>query len=614
MNGNLMETTTRTWLQMQCMMISEVMQGLVLHIDSNNSTDKSSSPPSSITANWPPQETPAPGMTQAAEQVLVQQESLLTQTAPNEILLAQPIVVADQFWGVIVLRMASRPENDLQATQQLLQWGGVWLQLLLKQNASASYNTQYNKSQSAHHLQLLLKILAPQSLAQSASVLVNELASLLGSNRVSLGLCQGLSQGPSQGQSKGKALKLFAVSNNATFDQRTQAMQQIIQAMEEAAGQRQDLEYSADDDPPSSDQTTDSAGVLRNHQRLQETNHGAVYTWLLRHDQQVIGALTIEANPHKPLQSEEENQIKQLIVLVSPIFELKLQAQSGLWQHGRRQLKQYQQYWFKGRQAKGKYLVAGLALFIALLFVPADHKVTAEATLESTVKRVITAPQDGYLLAAVARPGTEVKRGETLAQLDNRELILEQRKWSGQLRQYRQEYDNALANYDRAQASILVTQVEQARIQLQLIAEKLKRTKLTAPIGGLIVSEDISQSLGAPVKQGQVLFEVAPLNRYRVQLLVDERNIRDLQLQQSGRLILSSLPGQTFAFTINKLLPLTEVRDGNNYFRVEAQLDQPSTLIRPGMTGSGKILVGTRSLGWLWFHDIIDWLRLKLWI
>ena len=59
---------------------------------------------------------------------------------------------------------------------------------------------------------------------------------------------------------------------------------------------------------------------------------------------------------------------------------------------------------------------------------------------------------------------------------------------------------------------------------------------MTAPFDGIIVSGDLSQSLGSPVERGQVLFEVAPLDGYRIVLRVDERDIPYVALGQRGEL------------------------------------------------------------------------------
>ena len=41
----------------------------------------------------------------------------------------------------------------------------------------------------------------------------------------------------------------------------------------------------------------------------------------------------------------------------------------------------------------------------------------------------------------------------------------------------------------------------------------------------VVVSGDLTQSLGAPLERGQVMLELAPLDAYRVTLQVDERDI-----------------------------------------------------------------------------------------
>ena len=58
---------------------------------------------------------------------------------------------------------------------------------------------------------------------------------------------------------------------------------------------------------------------------------------------------------------------------------------------------------------------------------------------------------------------------------------------------------------------------------------------------------------------------------------------------------------------------LAKADDGANIFRVEASLDNPPELLRPGMEGVGKINAGQAKLIWIWTHEITDWFRLWLW-
>jgi multidrug efflux pump subunit AcrA (membrane-fusion protein) len=170
-----------------------------------------------------------------------------------------------------------------------------------------------------------------------------------------------------------------------------------------------------------------------------------------------------------------------------------------------------------------------------------------------------------------------------------------------------------MANYDWAQIRIVNAKIEQAEAQLALIDEQLTRTKIVAPFPGVVMSGDLSQSLGAPVERGEVLFEVAPLDAYRVIAQVDEHHIAEVVVGQSGDLVLPSMPGEVFPFIIDQITPVSTAKEGRNYFRVEARLEESSERLRPGMEGVGKIRIDRRKLIWIWTHELIDWLRLQLW-
>ena len=69
----------------------------------------------------------------------------------------------------------------------------------------------------------------------------------------------------------------------------------------------------------------------------------------------------------------------------------------------------------------------------------------------------------------------------------------------------------------------------------------------------------------------------------------------------------------TLHFTVTTIYPVAAVADGVNAFRVEAQLDDPGPLARPGMAATARIEIGERSLLWLVSHRVLDWLRLQAW-
>ena len=242
-----------------------------------------------------------------------------------------------------------------------------------------------------------------------------------------------------------------------------------------------------------------------------------------------------------------------------------------------------------------------------------DYRITAPASLEGMVQRVVVAPFDGYVAAQTARAGETIAAGGTLATLDDRELTLERLRWSATRHQRLSELSRALSLRDRAEANIVRAQIDQAEAQIELLDEQIARSRLTAPYDALVVSGDLSQSIGAAVKRGQELFRLAPLDAYRVIIQVDEADIADVQVGQSGNLVMASLPGEPLPYTVERLTPVSEARDGRNYFRVEARLQRSSDRLRPGMEGVAKIQVERRLLIWIWTHQLLDWARLGIW-
>jgi multidrug efflux pump subunit AcrA (membrane-fusion protein) len=141
----------------------------------------------------------------------------------------------------------------------------------------------------------------------------------------------------------------------------------------------------------------------------------------------------------------------------------------------------------------------------------------------------------------------------------------------------------------------------------------LARTRLLAPIDGVVIKGDLSQTLGAPVQRGDALMTIAPAEQYRLIVDVDERDIAHLQAGQTGELALASLPGETLKFKVERVTPVAAVRDGRNVFEIEARLDNATALLRPGLQGVAKVKAGERSIAWIWGHRSLDWLRLALW-
>jgi multidrug resistance efflux pump len=206
-----------------------------------------------------------------------------------------------------------------------------------------------------------------------------------------------------------------------------------------------------------------------------------------------------------------------------------------------------------------------------------------------------------------------VRQGDVLATLDDTELNLQRLRWISTRQQHQSELDRALATGTRADVNIDSAQIAEAAAEISLLDAQLARTRIVAPFDGLITNGDLSQSVGMPVQRAQVLFEIAPLDSYRVIVRVPDSEIARVAPGGTGSIVLSALPDHHFELHVVRVTAIAEQTDGSNTFRVEARLDDVSPQLRPNMEGVAKLDAGRHLLIWVWTHHLIDAARLFLW-
>lgn len=508
--------------------------------------------------------------------------------------LAYPVLVGGEAHGAAVLEITPRPPAQLQAAMRQLQWGAAWLQnWVLRRGAEPRQDLE-------ERLRIALEVtglaLEERGFRAAATVVTTALATRLDCDRVSIGFV------------KGRQVKVRALSHSADFKKQMNLIRAIGMAMGESVDQQAVLVYPTDR----------GAGthVLYSHEQLARA-HGdrSVCTVpFFDRDGKAFGAVTFERSAPVPFDSKTTALCEAVAALVGPVLDetrkndrlLVLKA----WDSLRLQFEKL----VGPRHALRKLIVASAAI-LAVFFTFADgrYRVTAKSVLEGEVQRAVVAPYRGFIFDAAARAGDIVRRGQVMCRLDTRDLELELAKWSSEREQYLLEQRRSMADRDVAAMGVLGKRMQQSDAQMTLLREQIARAGIIAPFDGVVVSGDLSQSLGAPVEAGQVLFEVAPLDSYRVIVQVDEREIRAVREGQTGELVLAALPGSKLTFRVTQITPVTVSEEGRSYFRVEASLDQVLERLRPGMEGFGKIDVDRRRLIWIWTHDLLDWVRLRAW-
>ena len=583
----------QSWLALQCRMMAGTQAGIILL----GPPDRG---PFRPVATWPDGRHNLKHLSKTAEKTLTDRRAVVTPAVPAEgeagngrYELGYPIEARGSLHGAAVLEVIPKSEGGLQGLMRQLHWGTAWLELLFSRQGVAGEREARERMQVT--LDLVATTVGQERFYASAMGVVTSLATQLQCERVSVGFLK-----------RGRA-QVAAVSHSAEFKNRANVIQGLAEAMDEAIDQRETIAY-----PPAEDGV--STVVLAHEHFAKEIGGGCILTVPMESGGQVVGALLLERPSARPFDHKTVDLCQSVGLLVGPLLEVQRREDRWLGAKAWESFTRFVRKVIGPRQVAIKVAtVTTLGVLAFCVFAEGDYRVSAKTVLEPIVQRAAAAPFDGYIREAPRRAGDLVNVDDLLCTLDDRELRLERLRALSKFEEYQKEYHKAMAEREAAKAEILTAQMKQVQSEMALLDDKLAHTRVLSPFDGIVVSGDLSQQLGSPVERGKVLFEIAPLDRYRIVLEVDERDIADVRVGQRGNVLLSAFPSDPVEVTVQKVTPVATAKEGRNFFRVEAALAKSDERLRPAMEGAGKVEIDRRLLVWIWTHQVVDWVRLAVW-
>ncbi len=586
----MMNNQAHTWLTLHCQVISGVKKAILMLKNTSNDTI-------ALAACLPNKQADVGALVRVGKLAFQNKKPLLhknqldtlsNNNCPTDYVCAFLLTHQESVIGTLVIQVDEFDQKKIHAVQKLLHRSSTWLHLSTSDNESSTIAARLSTV-----LEITAKSLEKSTLQESATSVITYLTQAFSCDRVSIGHLV----------DKNK-INVTAISHSTQIDRRTDRVQHIEAAMEESLDEARSLTF-----PPQETSTTWPA----QKQVCSHHNNGAVCTLLLNNNGRATGALTFERHNGHNFDQTTIDILEAITAMIGPIFEMKRLQERPLLAKASQFVSATLGRLIGSGHLKGKLTaIAAVFLCLFLSLVSNTYRVSAEATLEGTEHRALVAAIDGFVDQAHLRAGEQVSKGDLIATLDTTILEMKQRQLISERSNLVKRHDQAIGGLDRAEATIIQAQLGKANAQLSLIEEQIERTQIVAPIDGIIVSGDLSHTLGAPVERGQVLFEIAPLDSYRMALQVNETDIAYVQPGQQGFLALAAAPGERLRFIVEDIIGIALTDEGRNGFRVEAKLDPDTTQLRPGMRGVGKIETTKRSLMWIWGHTIFD--RLALWI
>jgi len=139
------------------------------------------------------------------------------------------------------------------------------------------------------------------------------------------------------------------------------------------------------------------------------------------------------------------------------------------------------------------------------------------------------------------------------------------------------------------QLEAVTAQREQAEAMVKTATSQLHDAQITAPIAGIVAARNCEE--GDMASPAQALFTIVRMNRVKAAFDVSESEIGFLKTGQSAEVRVKSYPDRIFNGKIAEISPVLDrmTRLG----RVEALLDNPGQLLKPGMFARVEVRIGT---------------------
>ncbi len=254
----------------------------------------------------------------------------------------------------------------------------------------------------------------------------------------------------------------------------------------------------------------------------------------------------------------------------------------------------------------------------------------------------ISAHVPGRITKIGVKEGQDVKAGDFLLKLDSTQYEANAERDRATIQTYQAElikadatlkknqadydrqkklFDNQLSSMDqleqaKAQLDIgqatrrsITFQIDQAQASLKSTLDNLGKTAYASPIDGVITSLRVEEGevamIGTMNNPGTVLMTIADLSVMEVEVEVDETDVVGVQMSQEANIRVDAFPNQIFKGKVTEIgssalqkLTAGSTTQESKDFKVVITLDNPSKLIKPGLSASADIITAEKKMSW----------------
>jgi putative peptide zinc metalloprotease protein len=265
--------------------------------------------------------------------------------------------------------------------------------------------------------------------------------------------------------------------------------------------------------------------------------------------------------------------------------------------------------------------LASIAIAVLVLLPVLPDTVKVPFFVEAGATAVLRAPLTGNLESVSVQEGQTVNAGALLVQLRNSKVDSEAALARSDLAQATARANDAASHYAEFAAA---EQERQHRLQtLRIAVDRSNHLQVRSPIAGTVVTPHLSDLVGRPVDEGDLLLKLADFSQVKVNVYIPEFAMHDVRTGQRVRLLVpgrvvplsAALSSVAPAPSDGRAISPQEELEGINpprYYLGTVLLKNNGEL-RPGMMGTGKILVAHRSAAGFALEFLRELVQRKVW-
>lgn len=407
-------------------------------------------------------------------------------------------------------------------------------------------------------------------------------------------------------------VRIGAVSGKVKLDRKDPHIQRLEDLLQWVYFSGSDLTVTKDTDGRIVTDRPETQEKFRAH--FQDSGFRSFYAVLLKDEEGTLGVLSFERKA--PLVVEEGKR-DLLGILVNQatvaIRNAQLYTQvplAGFWKPILEKRQRLQEIPRRRRLAFG---IGSLALLLLLFFLPWRVRVSGPARILPAQRASVTAGVDGIVTSVLRREGDSVQAGDVIATVrdENYEADLEEARAAlaiadGDVARYREAGDAG---------SMFEAQSKRAELaaKIALASDQLARTRIRAPVAGVITTPRLDERVGQFFQRGSELCVVSDARNVTAEIAVPETDVALVRPGDRVGVKLNSYPTRLFRGSLTRVG--SSVReDGKDRFVIsEVAIENPNGLLKTGMLGKAKVSTEPMPLIKAIFRKPARWVWSKVW-